>query len=322
MLSALRTPRWGRAPGALSGALRVHGRCLRARQRHVSEDRPRLEQQRAITGVRVARLVTRNSLRPASARPSPGSASPASSTVRARKQPSERIAVELAHGIAEAISPAHPRRHSDEARRSFPSLRGTRWVTGSMQPWDYWTQRSNFGTHQGRPIKAWIRVPACALHAKERYASLSRRHPRVSWACVPSCPRRSDRLLSVAETAGTSGSLGAVRARQRHARPVRPWGCPRVLTAAEARSLLPDDPGRDDRGPLYVAQIWMRSDPRQAPRGDVSSTVALTILRGEEVIHVRVAHLARIRTSPKETRFPRVNNPCPRDMGSRPRGAG
>ena len=56
---------------------------------------------------------------------------------------------------------------------------------------------------------------------------------------------------------------------------------------------------------LYVRDLDAKSIHDKL-RGDVGSTVALTILRGEEVIHVRVARGAlkgHDAISPKETRF-------------------
>jgi C-terminal processing protease CtpA/Prc len=74
--------------------------------------------------------------------------------------------------------------------------------------------------------------------------------------------------------------------------------------AAAGAGLLPGDQVVMIEG-FYVRDLDAKSIHDKL-RGDVGSTVALTILRGEEVIHVRVARGAlrgHEAISPKETRF-------------------
>jgi predicted metalloprotease with PDZ domain len=101
----------------------------------------------------------------------------------------------------------------------------------------------------------------------------------------------------------TPGSVGAVFGRDNDTRALYVREVPPGLAAAGA-GLLPGDQVVMIEG-LYVRDLDAKSI-RDKLRGDVGSTVALTILRGEEVIHVRVARGAlrdHEAISPKETRF-------------------
>ncbi len=101
----------------------------------------------------------------------------------------------------------------------------------------------------------------------------------------------------------TLGSVGAVFGRDNDTRALYVREVPTGLAAAGA-GLLPGDQVVMIEG-LYVRDLDAKSI-REKLRGDVGSTVALTILRGEEVIHVRVARGAlkgHDAISPKETRF-------------------
>jgi predicted metalloprotease with PDZ domain len=100
-----------------------------------------------------------------------------------------------------------------------------------------------------------------------------------------------------------SGSVGAMFGRDNDTRALYVREVPPGLAAAGA-GLLPGDQVVMIEG-LYVRDLDAKSI-RERLRGEVGSTVALTILRGEEVIHVRVARTAmRDHTAipPKETRF-------------------
>ena len=102
---------------------------------------------------------------------------------------------------------------------------------------------------------------------------------------------------------GTPGSVGAVFGRDNDTRALYVREVPPGLAAAGA-GLLPGDQVVMIEG-LYVRDLDAKSI-RDKLRGDVGSTVALTILRGQEVIHVRVARGAlkgHDAISPKETRF-------------------
>ncbi|MEP7121925.1 MAG: PDZ domain-containing protein [Byssovorax sp.] len=102
---------------------------------------------------------------------------------------------------------------------------------------------------------------------------------------------------------GTSGSVGAVFGRDNDTRALYVREVPKGLAAAGA-GLLPGDQVVMIEG-LYVRDLDAKSIHDKL-RGEVGSTVALTILRGEEVIHVRVARGAlkdHEAISPKETRF-------------------
>ncbi len=111
-------------------------------------------------------------------------------------------------------------------------------------------------------------------------------------------------VFSVCSCGGsTSGSVGAVFGRDNDTRALYVREVPAGLAAAGA-GLLPGDQVVMIEG-LYVRDLDAKSI-RDKLRGDVGSTVALTILRGEEVIHVRVARGAlrdHDAISPKETRF-------------------
>ena len=100
-----------------------------------------------------------------------------------------------------------------------------------------------------------------------------------------------------------SGSVGAVFGRDNDTRALYVREVPAGLAAAGA-GLLPGDQVVMIEG-FYVRDLDAKSIHEKL-RGDVGSTVALTILRGEEVIHVRVARGAlrgHDAISPKETRF-------------------
>ena len=100
-----------------------------------------------------------------------------------------------------------------------------------------------------------------------------------------------------------SGSVGAVFGRDNDTRALYVREVPPGLAAAGA-GLLPGDQVVMIEG-VYVRDLDAKSIHDKL-RGDVGSTVALTILRGEEVIHVRVARGAlkgHDAISPKETRF-------------------
>ena len=74
--------------------------------------------------------------------------------------------------------------------------------------------------------------------------------------------------------------------------------------AAAGAGLLPGDQVVMIEG-VYVRDLDAKTI-RERLRGEVGSSVALTILRGEEVIHLRVARRAlrdHQAISPKETRF-------------------
>ncbi len=97
--------------------------------------------------------------------------------------------------------------------------------------------------------------------------------------------------------------MGAVFGRDNDTRALYVREVPKGLAAAGA-GLLPGDQVVMIEG-LYVRDLDAKSI-REKLRGDVGSTVALTILRGQEVIHVRVARGAlrdHDAISPKETRF-------------------
>jgi predicted metalloprotease with PDZ domain len=101
----------------------------------------------------------------------------------------------------------------------------------------------------------------------------------------------------------TSGSVGALFGRDNDTRALYVREVPPGLAAASA-GLLPGDQVVMIEG-LYVRDLDAKSI-RDKLRGEVGSTVALTILRGEAVIHVRVARGAlrgHEAISPKETRF-------------------
>ena len=97
--------------------------------------------------------------------------------------------------------------------------------------------------------------------------------------------------------------MGAVFGRDNETRALYVREVPPGLAAAGA-GILPGDQVVMIEG-LYVRDLDAKSIHEKL-RGDVGSTVALTILRGEEVIHVRVARGAlrgHEAISPKETRF-------------------
>ena len=101
----------------------------------------------------------------------------------------------------------------------------------------------------------------------------------------------------------TSGSVGAVFGRDNDTRSLYVREVPRGLAAAGA-GLLPGDQIVMIEG-FYVRDLDAKTI-REKLRGEVGSTVSLTVLRGEEVLRVRVSrggmrdHEA---IPPKETRF-------------------
>lgn len=108
---------------------------------------------------------------------------------------------------------------------------------------------------------------------------------------------------SFACSGSAAGSVGAVFGRDNDTRALYVREVPPGLAAAGA-GLLPGDQLVMIEG-FYVRDLDAKSIHDKL-RGDIGSTVALTILRGEEVIHVRVARGAlrgHEAISPKETRF-------------------
>ena len=102
---------------------------------------------------------------------------------------------------------------------------------------------------------------------------------------------------------GTAGSVGAVFGRDNDTRSLYVREVPPGLAAAGA-GLLPGDQIVMIEG-LYVRDLDAKTI-RDKLRGDVGSTVALTVLRGDEVLHVRVSRGATRNHEaipPKETRF-------------------
>jgi C-terminal processing protease CtpA/Prc len=100
-----------------------------------------------------------------------------------------------------------------------------------------------------------------------------------------------------------SGSVGAVFGRDNDTRALYVREVPPGLAAAGAGLLLGDQVMMIEG--LYVRDLDAKTIHEKL-RGDVGSTVTLTILRGEEVIHLRVARRAlrdHEAISPKETRF-------------------
>jgi predicted metalloprotease with PDZ domain len=161
--------------------------------------------------------------------------------------------------------------------------------------------------YRSRPVAPTKRLdPRTRLRSsrEERYASAHagmRYRRRVRAAFFPVLAAI---LLSSFGCGGsTSGSVGAVFGRDNDTRALYVREVPKGLAAAGA-GLLPGDQVVMIEG-LYVRDLDAKSI-REKLRGDVGSTVALTILRGEEVIHVRVARGAlrdHEAISPKETRF-------------------
>lgn len=102
---------------------------------------------------------------------------------------------------------------------------------------------------------------------------------------------------------GASGSVGAVFGRDNDTRALYVREVPPGLAAAGA-GLLPGDQVVMIEG-LYVRDLDAKTIHDKL-RGEVGSTVALTILRGEEVLHLRVSRGAlrdHQAIQPKETRF-------------------
>lgn len=100
-----------------------------------------------------------------------------------------------------------------------------------------------------------------------------------------------------------SGSVGAVFGRDNDTRALYVREVPPGLAAAGA-GLVPGDQVVMIEG-VYVRDLEAKTI-RERLRGEVGSTVALTILRGEEVIHLSVPRRAlreHQAISPKETRF-------------------
>lgn len=128
--------------------------------------------------------------------------------------------------------------------------------------------------------------------------------PPVRAALVPVHAALLAIAFSLSGCGGSAGgSVGAVFGRDNDTRALYVREVPAGLAAAGA-GLLPGDQVVMIEG-FYVRDLDAKSIHKKL-RGDVGSTVALTILRGEEVIHVRVARGAlkgHEAISPKETRF-------------------